>query len=136
MYGDVCPIVLSLESFLPHGFRAFSRRFRPKILTTHAHQHMRLTNRPFTRSHVHAPTAVSTTTRGESQLVRSSRGEGVSLREHLHRPRSARRSRGSNRRPSGYQSTNSTLPHYLFCSSRGGSSQPAPLEEVLHFLHL
>ena len=55
-------------------------------------------------AHIRSLTAVSTT-QGESQLVRSSLGEVFCSGTPRH---SARRSRGSNWQPSGYQLTRST----------------------------
>ena len=68
-------------------FKGFCGRFDQKQLTT-------------VHTHVHTPAAVPTA-RGDSRLVRSSQGEGVSLREHLHTR--ARRSRGLNQQACGYQ---------------------------------
>ena len=73
-----------------------SKRFRilPDI-HTHIHKHIHHN----IHAHIHAPTAMSTM-QGDSQLVRSSQGEGVLLRDT--------HARESNQQLSGDQPTRST----------------------------
>ena len=71
-------------------FRAFCPHLHPKRLTI--------------QSHIHTPTAESTT-QGDSQLLRSSQGEVSPSGTPRH---SDRRSRGSNQQPSCDQSNRST----------------------------
>ena len=57
------------------------KRFTHSPIHTHTHIFTHSYTHTFTHTHIHTPTAVASAMQSDSQLVRSSQGEGVLLRD-------------------------------------------------------